>query len=257
MTIAGLAPKVVNAGDTKILVVDMERLYGLARVWDQRTEFVPASQFVRLPSTLCFAAKFYGSKETEFHAAWDDHAAMVQRSWELYNEASIVVTYNGKRFDNPHFQGDWLLAGLPPPSPWKDVDLYQSNRFGFTSRSLNHLCQILGLDLKSGKYDMDMAEACMAGDAKAQKTMRKYNVGDVKITEQAYDRLRGYLPNHPHIGEINVEERRCNQCGSANLARNGITRAVVIDYVLYRCSDCGANVKGTKHSRQAATRGAR
>lgn len=96
----------------------------------------------------------------------------------------------------------------------------------------------------------------MAGDEKAQATMRRYNVGDVKITEQAYDRLRGYLPGHPHIGEILVDERRCNQCGSANLERNGITRAVVIDYVLFRCSDCGANVKGTKHSRQAVTRGA-
>lgn len=251
-----LSERVRNSG-TKILVVDMERLCGLARVWDQRTDFVPASNFVRLPSTLCFAAKFYGDRTTEFHAAWDDYDAMVKRSWEMYDAADIVVTYNGKRFDNQHFAGDWLKAGLAPPSPWKDVDLFQSNKFGFTSRSLNHLCQILGLDVKSGKYDMDMAEACMAGDEKAQATMRKYNVGDVKITEQAYDRLRGYLPGHPHIGEILVDERRCNQCGSANLERNGITRAVVIDYVLYRCSDCGANVKGTKHSRQAVTRGAR
>lgn len=250
-----LAARVKKHGD-KILIVDMERLSGLARVWDQKTNFVPYTNFVRHPSTLCFAAKWYGDKKTEFHAAWDDYDAMVKRSWELFDEASIVVTYNGKRFDCEHFRGDWLKAGLPLPTPWKDVDLYQTNKFGFTSRSLNHLCQILGLDVKSGKYSFDMAEACMAGDEKAQKLMRRYNVGDVKITEQAYDRLRGYLPNHPHIGEINPDERRCNQCGSPNLERNGLTRAVVIDYVLWRCSDCGANVKGTRHSRTAATRGA-
>jgi hypothetical protein len=250
-----LAARVKKYGD-KILVVDMERLCGLARLWDQKTTFVPYTNFVRHPSTLCFAAKFYGDRKTEFHAAWDDYDAMVLRSWEMYNEASIVVTYNGKRFDNEHFRGDWLKAGLPPPTPWRDVDLYQTNKFGFTSRSLNHLCQILELDVKSGKYSFDMAEACMAGDEKAQAAMRKYNVGDVKITEQAYDRLRGYLPGHPHIGEINPDERRCNQCGGANLQRNGITRAVVIDYVLYRCADCGANVKGTRHSRTSVTRGA-
>lgn len=136
------------------------------------------------------------------------------------------------------------------------MDLYQTNKFGFTSRSLNHLCQILELDVKSGKYSMDMAEACMAGDTTAQATMKRYNVGDVKITEQAYDRLRGYLPNHPHIGEIDQDVKRCNQCGSGNLERNGLTRAIVIDYVLWRCSDCGANVKGTRHSRSAVTRGA-
>jgi hypothetical protein len=164
-----LADRVKSSG-AKILVVDMERLVGLARVWDQKTNFVPATNFVRLPMTLCFAAKWYGSKTTEFHAAWDGgFDAMVQRSWEMYDEANIVVTYNGRRFDNLHFAGDWLKAGLTPPSPWKDVDLYQSNRFGYTSRSLNHLCQQLGLDVKSGKYDMDMAEACMDGDEKAQR----------------------------------------------------------------------------------------
>lgn len=251
-----LADRVKDSG-AKILVVDMERLCGLARVWDQKTTFVPATNFVRHPSTLCFAAKWYGNKATEFHAAWDDYDAMVQRSWEMYDQANIVVTYNGKRFDNKHFRGDWLKAGLPEPSPWKDVDLFQSNQFGFTSRSLNHLCEILGLDVKSGRYSMDMAEACMAGDEKAQRTMRRYNVGDVKITEQAYDRLRGHLPNHPHIGEIAADVLRCNQCGSTSLERNGLTRAVVIDYVLWRCSDCGANVKGMRHSRTAATAGAR
>ncbi len=249
-----LAERVKESG-AKILVIDMARLCGLARVWDQKTNFVPATNFVRLPSTLCFASKWYGSKTVEFHAAWDDYDAMVRRSWELYDQANLVVTYNGRRFDNAHFRGDWLQAGLAPPSPWKDVDLYQSNRFGFTSRSLNHLCDILGLDVKSGKYSMDMAEACIEGDVKAQATMRRYNVGDVKITEQAYDRLRGYLPSHPHIGEIVEDERRCNQCGSVNLERNGVTRAIVIDYVLYRCGDCGANVKGTRHSRSAVTRG--
>lgn len=252
-----LSDRVKNSG-TKILVVDMERLCGLARVWDQKTTFVSYANFVRHPMTLCFAAKFYGERTTEFHAAWDNgYDSMVKRSWEMYDEADIVVTYNGVRFDNAHFRGDWLKAGMPPPSPWKDVDLFTANKFGLTSRSLNHLCQQLGLDVKSGKYSMDMAEACMDGDEKAQATMRKYNVGDVKITEQAYDRLRGFLPGHPHIGEIIADERRCNQCGSANLKRNGITRAVVIDYVLWRCADCGANVKGTKHSRQAVTRGAR
>jgi hypothetical protein len=250
-----LAQRVKETG-AKILVIDMERLCGLARVWDQKTNFVPATNFVRLPSTLCFAAKWYGAKTVEFHAAWDDYDAMVRRSWELYNEANVVVTYNGRRFDNAHFRGDWLKAGLAPPSPWKDVDLYQSNKFGFTSRSLNHLCEILGLDVKSGRYSFDDAEACMDGDAKAQATMRRYNVGDVKITEQAYDRLRGHLPSHPHIGEIAGDELRCNQCGSASLERNGLTRAVVIDYALYRCGDCGGNVKGTRHSRSAITKGA-
>lgn len=245
--------------DAKILVVDIERLPGLARIWDQKTRFVHINNFTRLPSLLCFAAKWYGNKTTEFHAAWDDQAAMVQRSWEMYDEADIVVTYNGIRFDNKHLKSDWLLAGMPPPKPWKDVDLYavNSRTFGFESKSLQHLCYRLGLDLKSGHYDAVMAEACMDGDAKAQATMRRYNIGDVKITEQAYDRLRGWMPGHPHLG-INAtdETLTCNQCGSTNLTRNGTKLAEQIVYTLYRC-ECGANVQATRHARAAVTRGAR
>lgn len=255
-----LAQRVKEHG-THILVVDMERLCGLARIWDQKTSFVPYSNFVRHPSTLCFAAKWYGQRTTEFHAAWDDHHAMVQRSWELYDQADIVVTYNGRRFDNEHFRGDWLKAGLPLPKPWRDVDLYLANKFGFTSRSLQHLCETLGLDVKAGKYSMDMAEACMAGDTKAQATMRRYNVGDVRITEQAYDRLRGYLPGHPHVVKVtDPSELTCNECGSSDLHNNGTVTGPSgrIAYPLYRCGECGANVKDTRqHARTAFTAGAR
>lgn len=79
--LAGKLRKIVERGEDKILIVDMERLCGLARLWDQKVNFIPYTNFVRLPSTLCFAAKFYGTRTVEFHAAWDDYDAMVLRSW--------------------------------------------------------------------------------------------------------------------------------------------------------------------------------
>jgi hypothetical protein len=232
-------PRSERAKATKILVIDIERLPGMTPIFDQRTQgFIPVSKWTRLPSLLCFAAKWHGERKTEFHAAWDDHAAMVQRAWELYDQADIVVTYNGVRFDNKHLKSEWLLAGMPPPRPWKDVDLYavNSRTFGFESKSLQHLCYRLGLDLKSGHYDAVLAEKCVDGDAKAQAKMKRYNVGDVKITEQAYDRLRGWMPGHPHMGINSSDEiRTCNQCSSENLQRNGTKLAEQIVYTLYRC----------------------
>ena len=82
-------------------------------------------------------------------------------------------------------------------------------------------------------------------------------IGDIELTEWLYDRLRGWMPSHPHIG-TSGDEKVCNQCGSSELKRQKSTyRAVVIDYTLLRCSDCGANVRGGWHSRAATTRGAR
>lgn len=250
-----------RAKGANILVLDIERRPGLAQVWQQKTDFIPIYKWERMPSLLCFAAKRYGARKVEFVSAWDDGPeAMARRSWELYDAADIVVTYNGVNFDNKHLRSEWLLAGLAPPAPWKDVDVYRVNRglFGFESKSLDHLCHRLGLDTKAGHYDAVLAEKCLEGDPAAQRKMRRYNVGDVKITEQAYDALRPWMHQHPFMGVLPTNDTKsCNACGSTDLKANGTYRAVAIDYVLFRCGNCGANVRGGSHSRAAATRGVR
>jgi hypothetical protein len=113
-----ILPSVARA--TNILILDIERLPGLAEVWDQKTSFVPHHKFQRLPATICFAARRYGMPGEEFWSDWDQgHEAMVRRSWELYDAADIVVTYNGVSFDNKHLRTDWDVAGLGEPRPWK------------------------------------------------------------------------------------------------------------------------------------------
>jgi DNA-directed RNA polymerase subunit RPC12/RpoP len=166
------------------------------------------------------------------------------------------------RFDNKHLKSEWLVAGMAPPKPWKDVDLFAVNRstFGFESKSLQHLCHRLGLDTKSGHYDPFMAEQCMNGDEPSQRTMRRYNVGDVKITEQAYLRMvsRGWLPNHPIMGgPVNDGELACNQCGSQDVERNGWYLAVVQERAAYRCRSCGANLTSSHTRRVSNMRGVR
>ena len=238
MTLADRAAKPAN-----ILILDIERLPGLARLWQPKTDYVHIGNWTRLPSLLCFAAKWYGERKTEFVSAWGEGGmdAMVKRAWELYDAADIVVTYNGIGFDNKHLRSEWLLAGMPPPSPWKDVDLYRVNRaqFGFESKSLNHLCHRLGLDTKDGHYDAVLAELCLEGDESARRKMKRYNVGDVKITEQAYDALRPWIHTHPHTVR---QPGTCNVCGSSNLTPNGDHTPAIRDYPLFRCADCGANV---------------
>ena len=222
--------------DRNVLVVDIERSPGQTPIFDQRTRgFIPVTQWLELPQLLCLAAKWRGARTTEFLSVWDDREQMVLRSWELYDQAEVVVTYNGVSFDNRHLRTEWLKAGLPKPRPWHDVDLYKVNKaeFGFESKSLNHLCRQLGLDVKAGHYDPVAALLCLEGDERVQRRMRRYNRGDVKITEQALEVLLPYLPSTVHRFVCDGE-----------LEENGIYRAPVRDYRLYRCRGCSANVKG-------------
>ena len=256
---AALADAVSAANTARILVIDIERLPGMVPIFDQRTSgFIPVYKWTRLPSLLCFAAKWHGQRRIDFRSVWDDPAGMVQASWDLYDQADIVVTYNGIKFDNKHLRSEWLLAGLPPPRPWKNVDLFAVNKakFGFESKSLQHLCDRLGLPGKSGHYDPAVAERCVNGDPKAQALMARYNRGDVRITEAAYDRMLPWIHNHPHVSTSAVDELRCNKCGTADVtALPTPYRAVVIEYAQYRCNKCGGVFRAGHVRRVARTMG--
>lgn len=244
---------------SKILILDIERLPGLARVWEPKTRYIAARNFVEWPRLLCWAARWYGQKQYLFEAEWISREEMISKVWTLYDEADIVVSYNGIRFDNKHLRSEWLEAGLRPPRPWKDVDLFATvKQFGFESKSLDTVTRRLGRPGKALFYDMDLAYAAVAGDEKAQRTLRRYNAGDVELTEWLYDRLRGWIPTHPFMGEHDGEDARCNQCGSTDLVNQPSKyRAVVVDYNLLRCDSCGGLVRSGWHSRVASTRGVR
>ena len=241
---------------SRILILDVERLPGTAYAWSPRTKYIPPRQFIEWPRLLCFAARWYGHKTPIFESEWRDRDQMIRRSWELYDEADMVVTYYGSRADNPWLRSEWIEAGFTPPKPHRDVDLYRVvGQFGFESKSLDSVTRRLGRDGKETHYSITDAVAASEGDRKAQARLRSYNIGDVELTEWLYDRLRGWISNHPHVGDFG-DQIRCNQCGSDELELQPTRyKAVVIDYALYRCQSCGGNVRGGWHSRIAATRG--
>lgn len=250
--------KIVTPG--RVLVFDIERTAGLARVFEPRVRggYISPRNFVKWPELLCADARWYGQKNHEFSAGWLDggHDAMVRDIWGWFDEAEIVVGYNSDRFDIPHLRTEWLRLGLNPPRPFKSVDLYKVvKQFGFESKSLDSVTRRLGRPGKALSYSMDLAQACVDGDTKAQKKMRRYNAADVELTEWLYDRLRPWIANHPMIGPFS-EDAVCNRCGSTDLVKaEGTYRAVVIDYLLYRCRNCGGHVRGGWHSRAATSRG--
>lgn len=250
-----LARAGMDHSGAKILTIDIERLPGTAYIWEPRTKYVAPRNFVEWPRMICWAARWYGQRRPMFEAEWKDADRMVERAWELFDEASIVVTFNGKRFDIPHLRTAWLEAGFPPPRPWRDLDLFeQVKRFGFESKSLDSVTRRLGRPGKELSYDIQLALAAVRGDRAAQRELRLYNVGDIELTEWLHDRLLGWMHNAPIVGRS--ASPACNQCSSQDLALQPTRyRAVVIDYSLYRCQNCGANIRGGWHARAGVSRG--
>jgi len=117
-------------------------------------------------------------------------------------------------------------------------------RFRFPIKKLGHVADELGLGHKLQTGGFQLWLDVMAGDAKARRKMKRYNVQDVKLTEQVYLRLLPWVPNHPHVGLFGADGG-CPMCGSDALEESGTTPALSLTYPLFRCQDCGANVRGT------------
>lgn len=232
----------------KILVLDIETSPNLAWVWGMWDQNVGINQLVESQTVLCFAAKWLDGKKVHFYSEHHDgREAMIQAAWDLLEEADCVIHYNGKGFDIKHLHREFLLAGLAPPAPHRDIDLLTvcRGRFKFPSNKLDYVAQALGLGKKVKHAGMELWIGCMQGDKKSWATMKKYNIGDITLTEDLYYALRPWIKNHPHAGIFTGDPTSCPNCGSTDLMKNGWAATNTATYQRYRCK-CGANMRGAK-----------
>ena len=250
----------------KILTIDLERLPGRVELemWHPRDfgrlNYVHPDKWTELPRTLCLSYKWYGVKEVGFIAAWDDpddpHYCAKQ-AWHLYDEADVVITFNGTNADHKWLRQDWAVADLPMVTPWRNVDLFAVARreFAFESKSLRHLCDRLGLPNKAGHYDSKVAQAAADGDEKARRKLIRYSKQDSRITEIVFDRLRPYVRNI-NFGLYAADGATCcTNCGSTNLEPAGWGVTAVTKYPAYRCKDCGTVMRGKHRAAAVPMRG--
>ena len=206
-----LAPKIAPAAvqQVRILTLDIENSPNLAHVWSLFNQNVSLSQLQDTAKVISVAAKWYGDKEVLFFSDHHNgHTEMIHQIHRLVSEADLIVGYNSQGFDMKHLNREFILAGLNPPAPYKNVDLLQTVRkqFKFASGKLDHVSQQLGLGKKTSHAGHDLWVRCMKGEDAAWDKMRTYNKQDVVLTEKLYDRLRAWIPNHPHISMFSGNE---------------------------------------------------
>lgn len=237
----------------KTLAIDIETRPNLAYVWGLWDQNVHLKQIVESGEVICFAARFLGQRKVHFHSTYHDGKdEMVKRAWELLDEADAVLHYNGKRFDMPHLSREFVLAGLGPPSPYEQIDLLLAVRkqFKFPSNKLEYVSRALGFEGKAQHNGFELWSGCMAGDKKSWNTMRRYNIRDVTLLEELYEKLLPWLPNHPNQ-RLYIEDgdEACPRCGtSGRLQKRGYRALATGVYQQYHCGECGAFSRGTKRA---------
>lgn len=248
-----LAP---TAKNVRILVFDIENAPHEVFTWGLWKQNVAINQIKQPGRILGFAWKWVGEKATHWTGEdTDGHEGMIAKAHALLSEADVVVHFNGVGFDVPHMNREFLLQGLAPAKPFKQIDLLRVARkqFRFPSNKLDFIAQQLGIGHKVHHEGFELWRKCMDGDAKAWATMGRYARGDVKLTEKLFHVLLPWLTSVPHLGQLAQAEAGCWACGSVKLRRDGAYTAFVTSYPLYQCSGCGAWVRTTKKLEHVTT----
>lgn len=227
-----------------ILTLDIENFPHLSYVWDLWNQNIGINQIEKVGRVVCFAAKWHDSPDVEFYSDFHDgHDQMVKQAYRLLDQADIVVSYNGKRFDIPKLKTEMLkLDRLMKPSHFQQVDLYQvvKQEFKFASNKLDFIAQDLNIGGKVKHSGMQLWIDCMSGDIDAWAKMREYNKQDVVLTEELYDYLLPWITNHPNINVFSDEQvEGCTRCGSMSFQKRGTYKTTFASYQQYWCKVCG------------------
>lgn len=167
---------------------------------------------------------------------------MLRGVHKLLDEADAVIHYNGTKFDIPTINKEFILNGLPPPSPYKQIDLLKTARrqFKFPSNKLDYISKAMGLGQKTKHVGHELWIGCMNGDEGSWKVMEKYNKQDVRLLERVYDRMLPWIKSHPNVALYDTaEDPSCTNCGSSNLQRRGYSYTQTGIYARHVCKDCG------------------
>lgn len=232
----------------RILVLDIETKPAVVASFGIRDQHINHGQILKNGGTICVGLKWRGEKKTRVLSDWEHgHRAMLEETHAALSEADAVATYNGASFDIPKLQGEFLLAGMPPAPPLTQIDIYKAVRkLGFICNKLDYIAPLLGLGSKVKHEGLPLWLKVMDGDPAAQKRMARYCAGDVRLTEQVYDKVRAYVSNHPHMGE--TKRDNCGACGSFQTQHRGFrrTKASIIQRI--QCVACGSWQDGRKEA---------
>lgn len=168
-----------------------------------------------------------------------DNKALVKKFYLEYCKADVVIAHNEHGFDGKELRTNFIKKGLRPPPPMKVVDTLQiaRNRFRFNSNRLDDLGHVLGLGRKVKHPGFALWLGCLDGNMKSWKLMRKYNIGDVKLLEKVYLKLRSWDERHPDLSNFSGTWS-CPACGSFRCNIGGYRYNIASVKQKLRCKDC-------------------
>jgi predicted RNA-binding Zn-ribbon protein involved in translation (DUF1610 family) len=245
----------MNPKPPVIKLFDIETAPIIGAVWRLFDQNVGLNQIVKDQSVLSFAIKDLGKRgvrymDTSGKKDYADDLDLCKALWKELDECDFVIAQNGRSFDVKKINARFIFHGMLPPSPYQVIDtLIEVRRVAaFTSNKLEYLTDKLCTvkKLTHGRYPgYELWKACLAGDPRAWKEMKQYNIRDITSLEELYYKLRPWMLGHPNLTTfVDNEKIACPKCGSHDVIRKGVRHTSVSRYPRYQCNSCGGWSRG-------------
>jgi uncharacterized protein len=253
-----------------VLTLDIETSAHIVETFGLFNQNIGLNQLTEPTRMLSFAAKWLDNRKVDFYSEFHNgRDEMVRAAFELVDHADAVIHYNGKGFDMKHLnrefveldvrirEGESAGVKLGQPSSYAHIDLLTvvRSKFKLASNKLDYVAgEFLRLGHKVKHPGFDLWAACRAGDKRAWALMRKYNKGDVILTEKVYWELLEWIDNHPNMQLYTGIADTCPTCGSPDRQKRGTRKTPLSEFQTYQCNACGRRYQDPKAIRRAEQR---
>src|SRR6185369_16124997 len=145
----------------KVLIFDIETAPILGHVWSLWENNVALNQIVSDWHVLSWSAKWLDDPPNKImyqdqRNARDvqDDKALLRGIWNLLDQADVVITQNGKSFDQKKLNARFILNKMQPPSSYKHIDtkVIAGKHFAFTNNKLEYMTDKLCTNYKKLKH---------------------------------------------------------------------------------------------------------
>ncbi len=233
-----------------VLVLDIETSLMSAYVWTTGDQYISHSDIKDDWYIVAWGAKWAEEPDSKliYKSSYSgDDSKILKPLWDLLNEADIVLTQNGTKFDAKKINARFMLNDFPPPKPYVHFDTYSLTKkiASFTSHSLEYLSAKFCKNHKKTSHSKYPGKKlwieCMKGNKDAQNEMRKYNIEDVLSTEELYLKIRAWAPESmPKIFDMTDSASECGTCGYIGKMNKGKDRVgKSYKYRQNSCPKCG------------------
>lgn len=252
--------------EPKVLFLDIETAPILGWVWSIWEQNIGLNQIKQDWFILSWAAKWRGHDRVLYRdqrnsRRIENDKRILKELWKLLDQADIIITQNGKAFDEKKINARFILNGMKPPSSFKHIDMKQiaKKRFAFTSNRLEYITDKLCTKYKKLKHKkfpgFELWSECLAGNLDAWKEMEEYNRHDVLALEEAYEKLAPW-DTSVSVNVYHDREDFVCQCGHPAFQRYGFRFTNKGKFQRYKCKRCGAEYhesqnQFTKEKRQS------